>query len=244
MNLCINALDAMPKGGTLTFRTAPFEEDWIEVFVEDTGEGMTAEILAHALDPYFTTKEVGKGTGLGLSMSHDVVKAHGGTFEISSQPGVGTVVKLRFPRIPTPVARASHTETLPTLKILNLLMVDDDKYLCEMTEWMLERAGGFLFKSVSSGEEALEYLGSVPLPDLVILDQNMPGMDGVRTMERIRILYPDLPILISSGRPDIGEWSCFKQPKVSVLAKPFNVAELRTKLAELLPGAEPSNSET
>jgi len=107
MNLCLNALDAMPGGGTLTLRTAVLEGDWVEASVEDTGEGMAPEVLAHAMDPFFTTKGVGKGTGLGLSTAYGVVKAHGGTIEISSQPGRGTLVKVRLPRVPAPERPAS-----------------------------------------------------------------------------------------------------------------------------------------
>jgi len=102
MNLFINSLDAMPTGGTLTLRTTVPEEDWAEVSVEDSGEGMPPEVLAHVLEPFFTTKDVGKGTGLGLSMTYGVVKAHGGSMAITSTPGQGTTVRLRFPRVPAP----------------------------------------------------------------------------------------------------------------------------------------------
>ena len=97
MNLCVNALDAMPDGGTLTLRTRNVEDARIEVQVEDTGLGMSKEVLARSLDPFFTTKEVGKGTGLGLSMVYSTVKAHHGSMEIHSQPGRGTCVRMRFP---------------------------------------------------------------------------------------------------------------------------------------------------
>jgi signal transduction histidine kinase len=109
MNLCINAIDAMPRGGTLTLRTSVPQEDWAEVFVEDSGEGMSQNVLAHVLEPFYTTKDVGKGTGLGLSMTYGVVKAHGGTMDISSAPGCGTTVKLRLPRIPAPVQKQRST---------------------------------------------------------------------------------------------------------------------------------------
>jgi len=119
----------------------------------------------------------------------------------------------------------------PSLGPLKVLLVDDDQYVCELAQWAFGKAGGFQVKAVFSGEEALESLGSGPAPDLVILDQNMPGMNGIQTLEKIRVLHPDLPVLISSGQPDIEEWTCFKQPKVAVISKPFEIGELLAKVA-------------
>jgi signal transduction histidine kinase len=99
MNLCVNAVDAMPETGTLTLRTRNVDEGWVEVEVQDTGTGMRKEILEKALNPFFTTKEVGKGTGLGLSIVYSLVKAHHGQMELLSEPGRGTRVKMRFPAI-------------------------------------------------------------------------------------------------------------------------------------------------
>jgi signal transduction histidine kinase len=105
MNLCVNAVDAMPEGGTIAVRTGRDDADWIAVTIEDTGTGMSKEVLARAMEPFFTTKEVGKGTGLGLSMVYSMMKAQQGALEIHSEPGQGTRVVLRFPvagRAPSP----------------------------------------------------------------------------------------------------------------------------------------------
>lgn len=102
LGLCLNAVEAMPGGGTLCLRTAALDRDWIGLVVEDTGVGMDPEVLAKAVDPFFTTKAVGQGQGLGLSMAYGVVKAHGGTLDIVSQPDRGTCVKVVLPRIPGP----------------------------------------------------------------------------------------------------------------------------------------------
>jgi signal transduction histidine kinase len=109
MNICFNGLDAMPEGGTLTIRTRVPGPDWVEVVIEDSGEGMTPEVLAHATEPFFTTRPVGQGAGLGLSMAHGVVRAHDGTLELASAPGQGTQVRIRLPRlaVPEPPALAS-----------------------------------------------------------------------------------------------------------------------------------------
>ena len=231
MNLCLNALDAMPEGGTLTFRTTLSDRDWVEVSVEDSGEGMPPEILARVTEPFFTTKEVGKGTGLGLSMTHGAIKAHGGTLELTSVPGQGTTVKIRLPRIPAPTVMPPLEAPVSALGPLTVLLVDDDEDVRFLVARMLKNAG-LQVKSAAGGEEALEGLRAGALPDLIILDQNMPRMNGIQTMERIRARHGEVPILISSGQPDIEEWSCFKQPNVAVISKPFEMEELLAKLAQ------------
>ena len=230
MNLCLNALDAMADGGTLTIRTASAEPGWAEIAMEDDGAGMTPAVLEHALDPFFTTKELGQGTGLGLSMTHGVVKAHGGTLDIHSTPGRGTTVKLRFPRIPAPAAGPDQGEAAPAPRSLNVLLADDDEDVRFLMVRMFLRSGHRV-RDVDSGMAALENLAAGPLPDLVILDQNMPGLTGVQTLEMVRALYPDLPVLISSGQLDLEEWPCLQGQNVGVIAKPFDLAELQAKLA-------------
>ena len=233
MNICINALAAMPAGGTLTIQTALVDLTWAEISLEDDGEGMTPEVLSHALDPFFTTKESGKGTGLGLSTTYGVVKAHGGTLDISSTPGQGTTVKLRFPRISLPAAASVHAKPTPSLGPLKVLLVDDDEDVRILMARMFEKAGHQV-KGVANGKGALESLAAGPLPDLVILDQNMPGLTGVQLLERVRATHPDLPIIISSGQLDLDKWPCFKQPNVGIISKPFDMAELQAKLAGFL----------
>ena len=234
VNLCINALDAMPKGGLLTLGTSIPDPDWVELSVQDTGTGMPPEVLAHVLEPFFTTKEVGKGTGLGLSMTFGAVKAHGGTMNISSQPGLGTSVKLRFPRIPAPVQSEYVPAPVPSasLESMKVLLVDDEESVRSLVTLMLKTAGVPQVKAVSGGRKALESLRVGELPDIVILDQNMPGMDGVQAMAEIRQRHPDLPILIASGQPEIEQWACFRQPRVGIITKPFSLEEIQAKLAQ------------
>jgi len=231
VNLGINSLDAMPDGGVLTFRTSLRDGNQVEVSVEDNGTGMAPEVLTHVMEPFYTTKEVGKGTGLGLSMTYGVVKAHNGDIDISSQMGQGTSVKLRFPRIPAPVQVESVTQPVPSLAIQNIFLVDDEEDVRFLMTRMLKKAGVRRVKTFDGGEELLDNLPSEELPDLIILDQNMPGMNGTQTMERIRCLHPEMPILISSGQPDIESWDCFKAPKVGVISKPFTMGEIQSKLA-------------
>jgi PAS domain S-box-containing protein len=232
VNLCINSIDAMPDGGNLMIRTTIPEEDWVEVSVEDDGEGMTPDAMAHALEPFFTTKEVGRGTGLGLSMTYGVIKAHGGIMEIDSAPESGTIVRIRLPRIPAPFQEETAWVPPSSLVPMNILFVDDEEDVRFLMKRMLKKAGVSQVKTVPGGKEALECLCNGETPDLVILDQNMPGINGVQTLAQIRGLRPDLPILISSGQPDIHEWACFQQPNVAVISKPFDMEEIKAKLAE------------
>lgn len=232
MNICMNALEAMPDGGTLTLRTVDRDGDWVEISVEDTGTGMTPEVLGRAMEPFFTTKSTVAGTGLGLSLVHGVINAHGGGVDIVSSPGQGTTVKLRLPRISAPgeakAARSRDEASVP----MRVLLVDDDEDVRYIVNRML-KAAGMQTQADPSGEDALERLSSGDVPDLVILDQNMPRMSGMQTMEKILELHPGLPILISSGQPDVGEWECFRRPNVAVISKPFDMDEIRSKLAGL-----------
>ena len=235
MNLCLNAIDAMADGGTLTLRTIAPGPEWVEVSVEDDGEGMSPGVLAHVLEPFFTTREVGKGTGLGLSMAYGVVKAHGGTLAISSQEGQGTTVNLRFPRLQAPERDGPEPSAPPAgpIRPMTVFLVDDEEDVRILMQRMLRNSGLVQVEAFAAGEAVLERLHSGARPDLVILDQNMPGLTGVQTMERIRALDPGLPILISSGQPEIEDWDCFKLPGLGVISKPFSMQEIAAKLASM-----------
>ena len=241
MNLCINSLGAMPGGGTLTLGTEVLADNWVEVSVADSGSGMTPEVLAHVMEPFFTTREVGQGTGLGLSMTYGVVISHGGTIDIASQPGQGTLVQIRFPRIAAPAQSEPVQPPEPCLGPMRVVLVDDDEDVRLLMTRMLKQAGVRQVQTFAGGEELLETLGSGELPDLIILDQNMPGLNGAQTMERIRDLHPDVAILMASGQPDIEDWECFKRPNVGTIPKPFNLQEIRAKLAQFAGSANASH---
>jgi PAS domain S-box-containing protein len=242
MNLCINAVDAMAENGTLTLRTRNLGQDWIEVEVEDTGTGMSQDIVDRALEPFFTTKGVGKGTGLGLSMVYSTVKAHQGQMELRSAPGRGTRVVIRFPaHVPkTPSDEpARERRGDPARRALKVLIVDDDELIQGSMEALLA-ALGHRATLVSSGEEALARLAAGLQPDVVLLDMNMPGLGGSGTLPHLRALHPALPVLLATGRADQAALDLVAaDANTTLLSKPFALAELRKHLEQCIPRDQP-----
>jgi len=239
MNLCVNAVDAMPEHGSLTLRTRNGEPGWIEAQVLDTGTGMPPEVLRKALDPFFTTKGVGKGTGLGLSMVYSTVKAHGGRLEISSEPGQGTCVTVRLPvSLADSMSKTLMQEPLPlerraTKPGLRVLLVDDDELVLSSMEGILETLG-HTHQVARSGEGGLALLHAGFKPEVIILDLNMPGMGGAGMLEGLRALCPEVPVLLSSGQVDQVVHDLAKaHPRVSLLSKPFTMKELQEHLDNL-----------
>jgi len=239
MNLCVNAVDAMPGAGTLTLRTRNLGADQVEVVVGDSGTGMSPEVLAKAVEPFFTTKEVGKGTGLGLSMVYGVVKAHLGTLELWSEEGHGTRVTLRFPASGGPAGVPEQAAAAPAAAHtgLRVLLVDDDELIVESLGEILGLFG-HATTAVASGEEALAQLKAGLVPDLVILDMNMPGLGGAATLPHLRRLCPATPVVLTTGKADQAALDLVAaDPFVTLLAKPFTMEELRRHLERLpIPG--------
>lgn len=237
MNLCVNAMDAMPGGGTLHLTTAWSKDGGVELRVRDTGEGMAPEVLAKAMEPFFTTKAQGKGTGLGLAMVYGTMKAHDGTLELLSQPGQGTEAILRFPAsrlelggiITQPVPDPER----PPQAALRILLVDDDELIRDSLGPLLELLGHTVAMA-NEGRKALDLLEAGLGVDLVILDMNMPGMGGREALPLIRALRPGLPVLMASGYSELEIAPLLKGcPGVSSLRKPFSLKEIKQKLADL-----------
>lgn len=238
MNLCVNSIDAMPDGGRLKFGSRSLPGGGVEVHVEDTGQGMTPEVMAKALDPFFTTKPVGKGTGLGLSVVFGAIKAHGGTVEIDSEPGKGTRISLRFPSLglkSDPIEPAPMDTSAAEVATLRVLLVDDEALLLESIS-SLFRFLGHHVEMASSGSECLDKLKAGLTVDLVVLDQNMPGLTGIETLGKIRALHPSLPVLLSSGFVDqTVEDAMADYARLGVLRKPFGIDELNSALRAISP---------
>lgn len=232
MNLCVNAIDAMPGGGKLTLRTGRGPGPVVFLTVEDSGTGMSSEVLQRAMDPFFTTKAFGKGTGLGLSTTYATAKSHGGSLLITSTPGQGTRVTLQLPEwLATQAAKSLEEHPPePTHGAMSILLVDDDDLIRASIPCMLETLGHRV-ESVGSGQEALDWIAGHPTVDLVILDQNMPGMCGLETLKRLRLSRPLLPVVLATGNLDSISGSLLKNdPWLRVIGKPFTRQEIEKAL--------------
>ena len=242
LNLCVNARDAMPHGGTLTIaldRAAigPRESPklrpgiYLRLSVFDTGTGMDSETLRRAVEPFFSTKGVGKGTGLGLSMIHGLAAQLGGDFSLSSAPGEGTRADLWLPvasdrSAPTPLAH--RVDATAPIGPLTILLVDDEELVRTGTAEMLRDLGHEVIEA-SGGAEALGKLRARLQVDVVVTDYMMPRMDGAELARRIGKLRPNLPILLITGYADRVEGAS----DLPRLAKPFRQAEISARLNEI-----------
>jgi signal transduction histidine kinase len=228
MNICVNAVDAMPQGGALHLRTRSAQDSMVELSVEDTGSGMAAGVLERAMEPFFTTKPFGKGTGLGLSMVYATLKAHGGDVRIQSVQGRGTTLTLRLPIHEALLAPVSVPQVGTPLvgSPCRILLVDDDELIRESVPGMLETMGHEVLIA-PGGKEALLMLQAGAKVDLVILDLNMPGMNGAEAFQKLRAAWPSLPVIMATGFLDPETAFLLDQGRgARSIAKPFNIKEL------------------
>ena len=235
LNLATNARDAMPEGGTVILSAE------LQVVLElshselaagryvclsliDTGEGMDAHTLASARDPFFTTKGVGKGTGLGLSMVHGFIEQLGGRFVLKSEKACGTTAQLWMPvAVEGVAARPSYSTAAPiVVPRLSVLVVDDDSLVLTSTSLLLEDLGHRVV-SATSGTEALALFDKEEVIDLMITDMAMPHMSGAQLAHAVRLLKPDLPIILATGYAERLEGFAAQLPR---LPKPFTQLNL------------------
>jgi two-component system cell cycle sensor histidine kinase/response regulator CckA len=246
VNLALNARDAMAQPAPVTFRLRhvvrerplhAFPEsvppgDYVVLEVEDRGRGMSPEVLNQALDPFFTTKEVGQGTGLGLPVAFGIMHGHQGFLTIDSEPGRGTRVGLHLPRLAGPVAAPApdfqagqvlEPESVPPRSIL---VVDDEEAVLDVVRRILEIAGHQV-TCVTSGAEALEVVASGRAVDLVVLDLMIPREEGPATFAGLRQRRPGLPVLLCTGllQTDPAP-QLLKEKGVRLLRKPFRMHQL------------------
>ena len=254
LNLAVNARDAMPQGGKLTIEVANRDVDaaqaarerdmtpgsYVAISVSDTGEGMDAQTLAQAIEPFFTTKEVGRGTGLGLSMVYGFIKQSGGHMRVYSEPGQGTSITLYLPRhhggiVPDMPVTANDDDTPVGGTELILLCEDDDNVRAYSVEVL--RDLGYHVIPASDGPSALAELEAAGRPfDLLFTDVVLPGgLTGADLADAARGRQPGLKILFTTGyarnaivhqgRLDAG---------VELLPKPFSYAELAARVRAVL----------
>ena len=230
-NLIFNAVDAMPRGGTITIRTRRHEMG-ARLEVTDTGIGMPEEVRSRCLEPFFSTKG-DKGTGLGLSMVFGIVKRHSGQLDIESAVGQGTTFSIYIPFIDVEAERQAAECPAP-LKTLRILVVDDEPVTRDVVTRYL-RMDGHLVTAVASALEALTELETSPF-DLLLTDQGMPGMSGLELVKCARRLRPEMPVLMLTGFGHEGLMNGDKPPKgVDLLInKPVPPLKLRRAIAEAM----------
>ena len=244
LNLAINARDAMPDGGTLTVSaqrcriddaTDVEPGDYVELVIADTGFGMAPDVVARAIEPFFTTKDVGKGTGLGLSMVYGMARQSGGTVTIASEVGTGTSVSLLFrcaEAAESEVAvRPKSSERRASARVAHLLVIDDDDDVRAFIVGSLEEHGHRVTATADGAEGLASF--AAERPDLVVLDFLMPGLSGAEVAEQMLGQYPDQPILFVSGYQETDAISRLA-PGATLLAKPFRPAALDDEVRKLL----------
>lgn len=251
INLCTNAAHAMAeKGGVLEIHLANLDLDlraaatfpelksgpYLRLTVKDSGQGMPEEVLEHIFDPFFTTKGQGEGTGLGLSVVHGIVKHHGGTIQVTSEPGKGSRFEIYLPRIPG-LAQALQSDTQTPLAAGGgrILFVDDEEDIVFSGENMLTRLG-YQVVSTRSAQEALTLFRRQPENyDLVITDLTMPQMSGDQLADELVRLRPDIPIILCTGfgpgfRSTLSSLEMRSDGIREVVMKPFD----RTDMAQAI----------
>jgi len=251
MNLAVNARDAMPSGGTLSFETSNMlaeglvdasgsdvsPGDYVVLIASDTGMGMDPETVDRVFEPFFTTKALGQGTGLGLSTVYGIITQSGGTIAVASSPGEGTTFRVLLPRSTSEIVPEHSREegTTAALPPATILVVEDEEAVRGLIKRALEESGHRVYLA-TTGLEAVTILESCgPEVDLLITDVMLPGgLDGVDVMRLAMQAIHDLAVLFISGyagdaflESDLGQ-------QVPYMQKPFNAEDLRRKVFELL----------
>jgi CheY-like chemotaxis protein len=258
LNLAVNARDAMPGGGQITFTSRDLRiasadgqidsfslppGHYVELSVSDTGTGIPPDVLPRIFEPFFTTKEIGKGSGLGLAAVYGTVKSHGGNIRAYSEPGQGTVFRLFFP-----VARVEAAPLPVGTQQLQrgsgrVLVVDDEPSVRATTSRLL-RGLGYQVETADSGMVALQLCAEHRF-DALVVDLMMPGMTGAQLLQRLREKGQRIPSLLVSGFDLGGSPEAAAARPDGMLQKPFTQADLAQQMARMLsPEAAAKKPET
>jgi two-component system cell cycle sensor histidine kinase/response regulator CckA len=253
LNLCVNARDAMPHGGTLCLRTTNIRLEeasaagilgaragaFVVVEVSDTGTGIPPEVLAHIWEPFFTTKSAGKGTGLGLSTVFGIVQTHFGFIELDTQPGAGSTFRVYLPAVDVSadeLARASSAPFVPRGNGELLLVIDDEATNREVTQATLARHGYRVLAAADSAEALAFFVPRAHEVRLVICDHDLPQQSGAALAASLLKTKPELAVLMVSGLSAKGANAPTEStpPFSGFLAKPFKSEELLRRVHTLL----------
>jgi PAS domain S-box-containing protein len=237
LNLVVNARDAIQESGTVSVTTSLVSlssnqvdqlarGQYVKIAVSDTGDGMTPDVIARAIEPFFTTKEVGTGTGLGLSQVYGLVQQSNGGMQIDSTPGTGTTVALYFPALEAEDASA----TAPGDANEKVLLVDDQPDVLEMAVNLFSSLG-YDVLSANNAEQALEILRRTPDIAILFSDVVMPGMSGTQLAKAALLHIPTLKVILASGY--VGS-SLAEEDKdleqFQLIAKPYRLSDIIKKL--------------
>ncbi|MBI5534822.1 MAG: PAS domain S-box protein [Deltaproteobacteria bacterium] len=249
LNLGVNACDAMPDGGKLTFRTevldipleAPRTDNGLPagrhvvLSVSDTGVGIPEEHRHRIFEPFFTTKAQGKGTGMGLALAYGVVRSHRGTIRVQSEVGAGTTFQILLPRVSARVREDETVASAPVHGKGRVLVVDDEELIRTLAVRSLERLG-YNVDACPDGKSAIEFFTEHHRGiDLVILDMVMPGMNGNDCLARMRQVDPNVRALLSSGHGlDDSMRALVHEGAVGFVQKPYVLAQLSSAVADAI----------
>ncbi|MFW6221117.1 MAG: transporter substrate-binding domain-containing protein [Fibrobacterota bacterium] len=250
LNIALNARDAMPDGGEILFQTRIttlskedycqsgfniLDGNYVQITIEDTGNGIAPETITHIFEPFFTTKEQGKGTGMGLAAVYGTVKSHNGAVTVDSRYGQGTAFNLFFPlsRESTTLGKTNSPAVIAGAG--SILFVDDEKDLCTMAAQMLGKIGYTVITKHDSSQAVdffRQFHGEI---DLVILDLIMPGKSGVDTFMEMRQIDDNIHVLITSGYSIDGEaQKILAHGHSSFIQKPYDKAQLSQAVANMI----------
>jgi CheY-like chemotaxis protein len=251
LNLGINASHAMPEGGTLSYEVTLLmlsseqcqnstfnlaEGEYVQIAVKDTGCGIDSEHLERIFEPFFTTKPQGEGTGLGLSTVYAIVKQMNGSIAVFSEVGKGTEFRLQLP-ILQDVDMLENKDLNQLFTGKGRILLVDDEELMRVTGLTGLTRMGYDVEIAEDGVQTLEKLKTCGRFDLIILDMIMPKMNGRETFDQIKKMYPEIPVVLSSGfskAEDVQEMQ--KCGLAGYLCKPFKPSELSKMIHDILVG--------
>ena len=253
LNLCVNARDAMPNGGTITITAADYDIDqnyarmrggtatgsYLTLKVTDDGIGIPQEIIDRIFEPFFTTKEIGTGTGLGLSTVQSVLRGHGGFIDASSEFGLGSSFRVCLPAHTDDATQPEQSEMdlLPPPRGTGevILVVDDEVPILDIARQLLETSGYVVLTALNGREALAVYCREKAIIAAIVTDMMMPVMDGAELIEELRRLNPDVAIIAASGRIEPDQMSrVMRSGATRFLSKPCSGEVMLHTLSQVL----------
>jgi len=258
-NLALNARDAMPKGGELGIRLeraararpesldGAAAEKWVKLTVRDSGAGMSPEVQQRAFEPYFTTKTIGRGTGLGLSIAQSTIQEQGGWIEVESEPGKGTRIHVFLPEMapgsptsPVELHQFTSVETRALEGRETILIADDEEMVRLVIKAVLSYRGYKIMEAYDGGNLFEVLQAQATPPDLVLLDVDMPRVNGWEALQQLKTERPGLPvIMLSGGAVDSDSSRARERGATGFLSKPFKNEQLVQLVRKTLDEARP-----